>query len=182
MKRKMIVSSVGLGIIALTSMNFAVAETCSAGTATSVSGKITNNAVGPGTTLGVVHLNVGGDKMKCGIVGNGTTSMDGQINFVHNVVCDDSIEVYNPNIGMTENLHSQITLNTTGFITEFAACSSDGNPAFGARFSFVESSTPIPGSGRGIFNNVSEGMLNIKGTANCQLAIDMKFGGYVCLQ
>lgn len=150
-------------------------------TPTHVSGKIYNSAVQPGVTLGTVHLHLGAHKgekhrMKCGILGQGATSPDGSANFIHTFVCDD--QVIHPVSG--ESYHSQLTLNTSGF-ANFQACPA-GYPPGSAYGTFEETSVPLPGTGRGIFENVERGEIHIKGTLNCLFAIDMKFKGEVCLK
>jgi len=155
---------------------------CPAGTtATSIKGKIFNNAVSPaGITLGTAHLEVDGHgKVKCGIMGNGGVGSDGSINFMHTLVCDDSLLITNPATGQREAVHSQITLNTTG-TSAFQACN-PSNPLGGSYGTFRETSVPMPGTGRGMFQGVTAGRVVIDGTMNCQFAIDMKFQGEICM-
>jgi hypothetical protein len=143
-------------------------------------GKIFNNAISPGTTLGTVALNLGnGSKLKCGIMGSGGIGADGTtINFIHNLVCDDSVSV-TTDTGRTETVHSQITLNTSG-MSVLQACM-PGTPQAGAYGTFTETSVPVPMSGRGIFQGVTGGSIITNGTINCQFALDMKFQGQVCI-
>jgi len=143
-------------------------------------GKIFNNAISPGTTLGIVALNLGnGSSLKCGIMGSGGIGADGTtINFIHNLVCDDSVSV-TTDTGRTETVHSQITLNTSG-MSVLQACV-PGTPQAGAYGTFTETSVPVPMSGRGIFQGVTGGSIITNGTINCQFALDMKFQGQVCM-
>jgi hypothetical protein len=143
-------------------------------------GKIFNNAISPGTTLGTVALDLGnGSKLKCGIMGSGGIGADGTtINFIHNLVCDDSVSV-TTDTGRTETVHSQITLNTSG-MSILQACV-PGTPQAGAYGTFTETSVPVPMSGRGIFQGVTGGSIITNGTINCQFALDMKFQGQVCI-
>ena len=143
---------------------------------TRVKGKIFNNAIQPGTTLGTARIKIGGKKMKCGIMGQGAVGNDGSINFVHTLVCNDKIIF--PQTG--DIIHSQVTLNTTGF-ANFQACP-DGFPPGSAVGTFQELSTPIPGTGRGLFAGVERGEIHINGTINCLAAIDMKLSGAICMK
>lgn len=143
---------------------------------TRVKGKIFNNAIRPGTTLGMARIKIDGKKMRCGIMGQGAIGSDGSINFVHTLVCND--KVIFPQTG--DIIHSQITLNTTGF-ANFQACP-NGFPPGSAVGTFEETSTPIPGTGRGVFTNVERGEIHIHGTINCLAAIDMKLSGSICMK
>ena len=143
---------------------------------TPVRGKIFNNAVQPGTTLGTVRLKLGEKRMKCGILGQGAVGNDGSINFVHTLVCND--KVIFPLTGDT--IHSQVTLNTTGF-ANVQACP-EGFPPGSTVGTFQETSVPIPGTGRGVFSDVERGEIQINGTINCLFTIDMSFSGAVCLK
>ena len=143
-----------------------------------VKGKIFNNAVTPGMTLGTAHLKfANGKSLKCGILGNGSIGADGTLNFVHQLVCDDSLSVTNPYTGRPEIVHSQLTLNASG-TGAFYACVPNV-PQAGSYGSFDEISVPI--SGRGMFQGVTAGRIVTEGTINCQFAIDMEFQGEVCL-
>jgi hypothetical protein len=157
------------------------AASCPAGTvATAVKGKIFNNAVPPGITLGTAQLEIGDrTKVKCGIMGNGGVGFDGSINFIHTLVCDDSLPVTNPATGQRETVHSQLTLNTTG-TSAFQACN-PSNPLGGSYGTFKETSVPVPATGRGMFQGVTVGRVVIEGTMNCQFAIDMKLQGEICI-
>ncbi|SFP44174.1 hypothetical protein SAMN05216419_100314 [Nitrosomonas cryotolerans] len=145
-------------------------------TLTPVKGKIFNNILQTGATLGTAHLNLHKDKMKCGIFGQGAIVNNGSINFIHTFVCDD--EVTSPLTGDT--VHSQLTLNTTGFIN-LQSCPPD-LPQTAISGTFEETSVPMPGTGRGIFTDVERGEIQIKGTINCLASIDMKFSGAICLK
>jgi len=142
---------------------------------TPIAGKIFNNGVQPGTTLGTVHMKVDRKKMKCGILGQGA-AINGSINFIHTIVCDDH-EIF-PLTGDT--IHSQLTLNTTGSIND-ESCP-DGFPEGSTFGTFTEISSPIPGTGRGIFTGLEPGEINIEGSINCLFAIDMSFSGDICLK
>jgi len=143
---------------------------------TPVRGKIFNNAVQPGTTLGTARIRIGEDRMKCGVLGQGAVGNDGSINFVHTLVCNDKVI-----FPLTGNIiHSQITLNTTGF-ANFQACP-EGFPPGSAVGTFQETSTPMPGTGRGVFTNVERGEIHIDGAINCLASIDMKFTGAICMK
>ncbi|MCO6434434.1 hypothetical protein [Nitrosomonas nitrosa] len=139
-----------------------------------VTGKIYNNAVTLGTTLGTMHLVYGkNEKLKCGILGSGGAGQDGTLSFIHTIVCDDKFDTGINN----ETIHSQLTLNTSGSGV-FQLCDS-GNPEGGVYGVFNEASIPL--FGRGIFQNVAGGEILIEGSINCQFAVDMEFKGHVCL-
>jgi hypothetical protein len=141
-------------------------------------GKIFTNAVSPGTTLGTAHLKLlNGKSPKCGIMGSGGVGLDGTVHFVHQLVCDDSLSVTNPYTGRVETVHSQLTLNSSG-TGAFHACVPNV-PEAGSYGTFDETSTPV--SGRGMFQGVTAGLMNTRGTINCQFGIDMEFEGEVCL-
>lgn len=168
-----------------------MAEEC-AGTLAQVKGKIFNNGQAGGgfSTLGVVALD-GDDpigKMKCGIVGEaraadgGDIGPDGQplpLLFNHTISCDDKGNLY-PGGPAT---HSQLTFKTKGTFTDVPhfCLGLDGNPTGAISAPFIESSTPIPGSGRGVFTSATGGLLTIEGTINCVGTIDMNFSGDICL-
>lgn len=165
-------------LVALTGQSHA-ASTCPADTTSmGVKGKIFNNGVSPGTTLGNAHLKfANGKTTKCGILGSGGVGADGSVNFVHQLVCDDSVSVTNPYTGRLETVHSQLTLNTSG-TGAFYACVPN-IPQAGSYGSFDEIS--VPTSGRGMFQGITAGRIVIEGTINCQFAIDMEFQGELCL-
>ncbi len=143
---------------------------------TRLTGKIFNNAVQPGTTLGTVNLKLGRKWMKCGVLGQGAASSDGSLNFVHTIVCND--KVIFPLTG--EIIHSQVTLNSTGF-ANVQACPA-GFPPGSMSGTFQEKSKPIPGTGRGVFADIGRGVINLRGTINCLSTIDISFSGAVCLK
>ena len=131
---------------------------------TPVKGKIFNNLMADGRTLGVVALNLDDEKIKCAIAGDPLPpDANFSIKFVHTVVCED---------------HSQISLLTQGNVTGFLqVCSPDF-----AAFSFREVSFPdLTRPSKGLFAGATRGSLTITGTVNCQLEVDMKFEGYVYL-
>jgi len=123
----------------------AVGNNCPSGTAaTRITGKITNNAIAPGSTLGVAAVNLDGNiKLKCGVMGQGGVDATGAIQFVHTLVCDDQVATFNPYTGTTENVHSQITLLTTGSATTTACV--PGVPQAGSSGTFYESSSRSQG-------------------------------------
>jgi hypothetical protein len=155
--------------------------TCAEGeTLTPVSGKIFNNAVQAGTTLGTVHFTLGpartGKKMKCGLLGLGGSG-DASLNFVHTLVCDDQVVFPTGDI-----VHSQLTLTTTGTISA-QPCLSPPFPPGSITGAFTETSVPNPQiPGRGVFAGVERGVIQIQGTINCLFTIDMEFSGAVCLK
>jgi len=130
--------------------------------------------IGGVSTIGVVALKGGKPigKLKCALVGVATGAGAGGLpDFTHTISCDDSLD---DDSGI---VHSQLTFTTTGYIT-----GSDGCTVF-----FTENSIPVPGSGKGAFDGVEYGRLNIEGTANVcppdvndNNSIDMKFTGEVC--
>jgi len=168
-------------VLALGSLSQAGAQECPEGTsATSLKGKIYNNGVAANETLGVAHLTLGQrEKMKCAVHGVGGVTPAGEIDFFHTIVCDDSVEVLNPYIGQVETVHSQLTLHTTG-TADFELCI-PGVPAAGTHGTFDETSVAVPGTGRGIFQGVTVGALEVQGTTNCLFSIDMAFAGSACL-
>lgn len=134
------------------------------GTRTPVKGKIFNNVINDGRTLGVVALSLGGQKIKCAIVGDPLPpDANFLLNFEHTVICED---------------HSQVSFLTRGNATGvLEVCS----PNFVA-FSFLEVSTPdLTRPSKGLFEGITGGSLTIKGTINCQLELDMTFEGYAIL-
>lgn len=143
-----------------------------------VEGKIFNNAIMPGTTLGVAAVKLGdGTTLKCGVMGSGGVGFDGTtISFIHNLVCDDSVSV-TTDTGATETVHSQVTLNTSGTAI-LQACNAN-DPLAGAYGTFAEISVPV--SGRGRFQGVTKGTIAIDGTINCLFSLDMKFKGQICM-
>ena len=152
----------GLGLVTSVSAD----ESC-----TNVSGKIFNNAIATGNTLGTVHFKFGSEKFKCGLLGVKKEGGDqGQILFDHTIVCDDDVG------SSGAPVHSQLVLNTAGTKTgEYETCWF-GTPSF----SFDETSTPIYGTGRfaGVDPNTS--WINVQGNFYCTLAIDMDFEGKLC--
>jgi len=141
-----------------------------------ISGKIFNNAIGPGDTLGTVHGAIGtSTKLKCGIQGKASFNPDGSFGgFTHTIVCDDSVAFGTSG----DTIHSQIVAETNfAGVPNFQSC---GIPGVDLDFgTFRELSFPL--SGRGIFSPTGGGRLVIDGTLNCAGAIDMKFSGEVCV-
>ncbi len=137
-----------------------------------VQGKIQNNAIAPGETLGVVALNVldTRQRLKCGIHGVATADGSG---FTHTLVCDDEIPV-----ALGTSLHSQVTLDTRFVAPPLLQPCGPSGLVYG---SFKEISDPVPGTGRGLFAATGGGRIFVEGTINCAAAIDMKFHGSICV-
>lgn len=140
----------------------------------SVEGKISNNAMGPGSTLGVAHVIFATEKFKCALQGVGKHADPdsiGPLNFDHTMVCEHNVGTFDLPV------HSQLVWDTSGYPTSVPTdCAIPGLQSF----SFIEVSKPVPGSGTGRFQNVVDGQITIKGTLYCSLAIDMKFSGQLC--
>jgi hypothetical protein len=126
--------------------------------------QIFNNVINDGKTLGVVALNLDGEKIKCAIIGDPLPpDANSSMKFVHTVVCED---------------HSQVSFLTQGNITGFLQVCFPGFAAF----SFREVSTPdLTSPSKGLFEGITGGSLTITGIVNCDLEIDMKFEGHLCL-
>lgn len=140
-----------------------------------ISGKIANNLLGPGETLGSGTAIVARHgKMHCGVQGRGFLDPDGSFGgFVHTVVCDDEFRLDSGDI-----IHSQL-ISITRFegIPDFQSC---GIPGLDLEFgTFRDISHPQ--SGRGMFSATGGGTIVIDGTVNCAGAIDMKYQGEVCV-
>ena len=138
-----------------------------------ITGKIFNNALGPGSTLGTAHIKLDKEKFKCGIQGVGKNFNPddpndiGPLNFDHTIVCDDDV-------GDADPVHSQLLWDTSGYPTaELEDC------GYGlTSFSFYEESRPVNGTGK--FAGVTGGQITVEGTLFCSLAIDMEFSGELC--
>jgi len=152
------------------------------GTLVPVQGKIFNNALGPGDTLGVVTLNLAtapkATKIKCGLHGIAYFGEPDPANplstlprFTHRMVCDDTVAI--PGTSLT--VHSQAILDT--HFIDYIPVQDCGGSQFA--FSFQEIS--YPQSGRGIFAAGGGGTIVIEGTFSCSGAIDMEFSGTACL-
>jgi hypothetical protein len=159
--------ALGVAVISVFALvSHSPAQQCPAGSQpVSVQGKIFNNFLFTGQTLGIVNLVFANQaKAKCGIMGNSISpdpSHPSPLNFEHTVVCDD---------------HSELWLTTRGNFTGSSVC-----PNGVSSFSFVEVSTPnISLPHKGLFEDITGGQLTIIGTVNCDLEIDMKFDGYTC--
>jgi len=167
MKRHHVVTAVG---VLLFGLGLAAPMAAIGGPCIAAKGKIFNNALIDGTTLGTVHLTFGNEKLKCGLRGikkDGT----GQLNFDHTMVCDDDA-------GSDDPVHSQLLWDTTGYFTsDPESCNNPYAPDL-VSFSFTEVSTPVIGTGR--FANVTRGQITVDGTFFCTLAIDMEFSGQLC--
>lgn len=147
-----------------------------------VSGKIFNNALGPGETLGVVHMSVETEpkatKLKCGLHGTAYFLPPDQNDplsflprFTHKIVCDDPIS------DLQTGIHSQLNLDTHFEVFSPTECC---DPSCTQQaFSFVEAS--YPQSGRGLFAAEGGGSIFVEGSLNCSGAIDMNYSGDACL-
>jgi len=162
----------------------AQAPQCSIGSPVSISGKITNNfATADGSqTLGVVAMVYGdkksGQKLKCALHGVGFEG-PADINFLHSISCDDTIDTPILGAGPTVPVHSSIVLVTTGYVYPPETATQ--------AFTFAETSVPWAGApGRGLFAGVTEGQVDVTGAVYVAPdgaspgSIDMKFSGYLC--
>jgi hypothetical protein len=167
--RKYMMALVAAVISMFALVSLSLAQQCPAGSQpVSVKGKIFNNLLFTGQTLGIVQLVFANHaNAKCGIMGNPIPpdpNNPSPLNFEHTLVCDD---------------HSELWLITRGNITGISACPNGGSSF--SSFSFVEVSTPnISLPHKGLFEDITGGQLTIRGTVNCELEIDMKFDGYAC--
>jgi hypothetical protein len=147
-----------------------------------VQGKIANNAIAEGTTLGVVALVYGPKnhavKLKCALVGSDQGAAFPQLHFIHSISCDDAESELAYDASGNVPVHSRIVLNTNG----------QAGPAQSETqlFTFSESSVPI-GGGLGLFEGATGGQLDIRGAvykspidASQIGSIDMTFQGNVC--
>ncbi len=150
-----------------------------------VQGKITNNFIADGNTLGVVAMEYGAKgsaiKLKCALVGvPQPATPPSDIHLIHSISCDDSL-ISLPTFDDARDvpIHSSIVLDTTGNVL----------PARTALelFRFRETSVPILGApARGLFFGVSGGHLLVEGivykgpVAGIPGSIDMKFSGEAC--
>jgi hypothetical protein len=160
------------------------ASQCSAGSPVPISGKIKNNfATADGTqTLGVVAMVYGpksnAQKLKCALHGVAVGG-SADINFLHSISCDDTIDTPILGAGPTVPVHSSIVLLTTGYVYP---------PQTPTQvFTFQETSVPWAGApGRGLFAGVTEGQVDVTGAVYAAPdgaspgSIDMKFSGYLC--
>ena len=147
-----------------------------------VQGKITNNAIAQGTTLGVVALVYGPKnhnvKLKCALVGSDQGASFPQLHFIHSISCDDAESEPAYDASGNVPVHSRIVLNTNG---------QAGPPQSSTQlFTFAETSVPI-GGGLGLFEGASGGQLDVRGAvyksptdASQAGSIDMTFQGNVC--
>ncbi|QBQ54983.1 hypothetical protein [Nitrosococcus wardiae] len=146
-----------------------------AGDCIPIKGKFFNNALGPGSTLGIAHIIFGKEKFKCGLRGDGKNQNPndpddiGPLNFDHTIVCDDDV-------GYEFPVHSQLVWDTSGYPTSEPEDCGHGLQSF----SFLEVSQPVLGTGTGRFDGVTGGSITIEGTLFCSLAIDMEFSGELC--
>jgi hypothetical protein len=145
-----------------------------------VQGKIANNVIAQGTTLGVVALVYGPKnhnvKLKCALVGSDQGASFPQLHFIHSISCDDAESEVTASGSVP--VHSRIVLNTNG---------QAGPPQSDTQlFTFTESSVPI-GGGLGLFEGATGGQLDVRGAvykspidASQAGSIDMTFQGNVC--
>ena len=141
-----------------------------------IAGKVLNNSVGTGESLGTLHGTIDGSrKLKCGIHGKPFFNPDGSFaGFTHSLVCDDTVIAENG----VDTIHSQV-VSISRFIAppSFRSC---GIPGLDLNYgAFREISEPQ--SGRGIFSPSGGGRLLIDGVVNCAGAIDMNFAGEICV-
>ena len=138
-------------------------------------GKITNNGQPDGSTLGIVALNLGRDKYKCGLVGLPQPQIPNGPNFKHTTVCD--------NKASPDEAQAQVTFNTffTAEPSNISSCP-PGSAGGQVAFSFEEMSIPVEGSARGLFANIDAqaSTLYITGDYNCDGGIVMTFDGELC--
>jgi hypothetical protein len=156
----------GVAVVALAGLfcGSAYAQPC-----VQVRGKIVNNIIPTQAgffTMGVASVVYAGNiKLKCALLGQPLppNSQDPAIvAFVHTISCDDAIDY--PQLGP---VHSRLQFNSVG--------------TQNADFSFTETSTPIPGTGTGLFQGVTnEGSLAITGQIYQTGAIDMTLSGQAC--
>lgn len=141
-----------------------------------VSGKILNNQLSPGETLGVgTAVLARSGTYNCSLQGRGFLNSDGSFGgFVHTIVCGDRYKLQDGN-----TIHSQIvTLSRFDGAPAFQSCGIPGvDPDYG---SFREVS--YPQSGRGRFSPTGGGRLFIEGTVNCAGAVEMQYSGEVCVR
>ena len=135
----------------------------------SAKGKINNNAQLGNDTLGVVALNLDGQKLKCGLFGEFQSDVPGQVNYHHTIVCNDDT---------FPDPQAQLT-----FATFFTSKQETGDCTQGPiehSFYFTEFSYPIAETGRGLFAEIARGELYIEGEFSCSGGIVMKFEGEIC--
>lgn len=159
------------GVVCLGALNQALAQEQNSFICEDASGKITNNAQLGGSTLGVVALKLGQQKLKCGITGQ-PQAYPSEYNFIHTIACDDKAS--------TDSAQAQVSFNTKFTSQSNVTPCPGGSPGGPISFSFEEVSTPILGSGRGAFKGVTGGSLDITGNYNCDGGIVMKFDGQMC--
>jgi hypothetical protein len=179
--KKNSLSAAVLSVLAMFAVEANSAVSCPSDTRrTEVRGEIKSNAISAGTTVGIAHVRLEDRKsLRCGIVGNGGIGPDGKtISFIDQAVCDDGVLVTDPRTGKTDIVLSQVTLSGSGH-ADLQACIPDV-PQAGFYGTFTEKKTPV--DGRGIFQGVTKGWVEIEGTINCQGAMSMRFRGEVCLR
>lgn len=164
-------------VIGATSLAFvATTPAFAQSTCVPVQGKITNNFIANGGTLGVVALKYGEKKdsvsLKCALVGQPQALPPGtDAAFIHIISCDDKIAT------AAGPLHSSIYLYTTGTVLP-------PSPAVpGQVATFEENSIPLPGgpAPTGLFAGANaQSALQVQGAIYATGAIDMKFVGQIC--
>jgi hypothetical protein len=149
-----------------------------------VQGKITNNFIAGGGTLGVVAMVYGPQsrsiKLKCAMVGVAQqVATPSDVHFIHSISCDDAIPLPAYDGAGVVPVHSSIVLNSTGIMLP---------PQNDLQlFTFRETSVPIVGVGaRGLFFGVTGGQLLVEGAVykspveGVPGSIEMKFAGEAC--
>lgn len=135
-----------------------------------VRGKIFNNINTPSTfhTLGVATVVIASDiRLKCALEGTPAAPPNpqdpGSVAFVHTISCDDAIST------PLGPVHSQLKLHTEGTVNRVTGF-------------FIETSTPIPDSGTGLFQGirVERSFLSIEGRILPTGAVDQTFTGRAC--
>ena len=148
-----------------------------------VQGKITNNFIAAGNTLGVVAMEYGAKnsaaKFKCALVGVPQPATPPAVHFIHSISCDDVISIPAGDGSGDVPVHSSIVMETNGTMLP------PQTPL--ELFRFQERSVPIVGSGaRGRFHGVIGGQLLVEGIVykspvdGVPGSIDMKFTGEAC--
>lgn len=158
--------AVGASIILMNGLASQASDGC-----LTAKGKIANNAQPDGSTLGVVALRLGKEKLRCGIIG--VPHFPSPPNFRHTIVCD--------NRASSDEAQAQVTFDTyLGDPTNIEPCPID-SPGGEISFSFEEESIPDPVTARGAFQGITdEGSIYVKGEYNCDGGIVMKFDGELC--
>lgn len=140
-----------------------------------ISGKIFNNQIAPGETLGVGSAVLARSAtLNCSLQGRAFFENGAFAGFRHTIVCGDRYKLADG-----DTVHSQIdALSFFEGMPAFQSCGIPGvDPEYG---SFREIS--YPQSGRGRFSPTGGGRLFIEGTVNCAGAVEIKYSGEVCVR